>query len=37
MDGKFVTTIPRHKHLKRDLVKGIVDDMNAHGAAIEAL
>lgn len=31
-DGRFVTTIPRHKRLKRELVKGVVESFNLFGA-----
>jgi hypothetical protein len=27
-DGKFITTIPRHTRLKREIVKGIVECLN---------
>lgn len=30
-DGQFVTTIPRHSRLKRELVKGIVEKFNQFG------
>jgi hypothetical protein len=33
-DGKFVTMIPRHENINKHTAKGIVDDMNAHGATI---
>jgi len=33
--GEFVTTIPRHNHLKSELVAGAVEAMHAHGANIE--
>jgi len=33
--GQFVTTIPHHTRLKRELVKGIVDRLREFGAAIE--
>ena len=29
--GKFVTTIPRHKRIKRELVEGIVKRFNKFG------
>ena len=32
--GEFVTMIPRHEMLNRHTVKGILEDMNIHGAAI---
>ncbi len=31
IDGRFVTTIPRHSKLKRELVKGIVARFNQFG------
>lgn len=31
-DGRFVTTIPRHKRLKRELVKGVVERLNMFSA-----
>ena len=31
MNGQFVTTIPRHSRLKRELVKGIVEKFNQFG------
>lgn len=34
VDGVFVTMIPRHERLKRELVKGIVIRMNEFGAEI---
>lgn len=34
VDGTFVTLIPRHARLKRETAKGIVDALNAAGAAI---
>jgi hypothetical protein len=33
--GQFVTTMPHHTRLKRDLVKGIVERLREFGAAIE--
>jgi len=33
--GQFVTTIPHHSRLNRELVKGIVDRLRDFGAAIE--
>jgi hypothetical protein len=33
--GQFVTTIPYHSRLNRELVKGIVDRLREFGAAIE--
>jgi hypothetical protein len=33
--GQFVTTIPHHSRLNRELVKGIVDRLREFGAAIE--
>jgi len=33
--GVVVTTIPRHRRLKRETAKGIVEALVAHGAAIE--
>jgi hypothetical protein len=33
--GQFVTTIPHHTRLKRELVKGIVGRLREFGAAIE--
>jgi len=32
--GDFVTMIPRHETLHRYTAKGILEDMNDHGAAI---
>jgi len=29
--GKFITTIPRHSRLKRELVKGVVEKINQFG------
>lgn len=29
--GRFVTTIPRHSRLKRELVKGIIEKFNQFG------
>lgn len=34
LEGRFVTTIPRHKRLKRETVKGIIDAFNALGAKV---
>lgn len=36
-DGKFVTTIPRKKRLKRETVKGIVEELNKAGCNILAV
>ncbi len=36
-DGKFVTTIPRHESLNKHTAKGILQDMNAHGATIKII
>lgn len=33
--GEFVTMIPRHEILNRHTAKGILEDMNADGAAIK--
>jgi hypothetical protein len=33
-NGKFVTMIPRHDSLNKHTAKGIVEDMNTHGATI---
>lgn len=35
VDGKFVTMIPRHDPLNKHTAKGIVQDMNDHGAGIQ--
>ena len=32
--GRFVTTIPRHKRLKREMARGIVEAMRKFGADI---
>lgn len=34
IDGKFITTIPRHNRLKRETAKGIVESFNQFGAGI---
>jgi len=31
MNGRFVTTIPRHSRLKRELVKGVIEKFNQFG------
>ena len=31
INGGFVTTIPRHSRLKRELVKGVVEQFNRFG------
>ena len=31
INGQFVTTIPRHSRLKRELVKGIIERFNQFG------
>jgi len=31
VDGKFVTTIPMHRRLKRELVEGVVERFNQFG------
>jgi len=31
ISGRFVTTIPRHSRLKRELVKGVVEKFNQFG------
>ena len=31
INGQFVTTIPRHTRLKRELIKGILDIFNQFG------
>ena len=31
IDGRFVTTIPRHSRLKRELVKDVIDKFNQFG------
>jgi hypothetical protein len=37
LEGQFVTTVPRHPRLKRELVKGVVKALNAQGAQIQLL
>lgn len=37
MEGVFLTTIPRHVRLKRELVRGVVKVLNQHGAEIEVV
>jgi hemerythrin len=32
--GEFVTMIPRHDSLNKHTARGIIQDMNAHGAEI---
>ena len=32
--GNFITMIPRHETINKHTAKGIVADMNAHGAVI---
>ncbi|MEK7665161.1 MAG: type II toxin-antitoxin system HicA family toxin [Patescibacteria group bacterium] len=34
IDGQFITTIPRHKCLSKDTVKGILKRFNQFGAEI---
>ncbi|OGM90551.1 hypothetical protein A2755_03275 [Candidatus Wolfebacteria bacterium RIFCSPHIGHO2_01_FULL_48_22] len=34
-DGVFITTVPRHAKIKREVAKEIVKRMNEHGAGIE--
>lgn len=36
-NGEFITMIPRHDSLNKHTAKGIVQDMNAHGAGIKIL
>ena len=33
-EGRFITTIPRHSHLKRETAKGIVEALNSFGANV---
>ena len=37
VEGRFVTTIPRHHRLKRETVKGIVEAMNSFGAEVDLI
>jgi hypothetical protein len=34
VEGKFITTIPRHSHLSKDTAKGILKRFNEFGAQI---
>ena len=36
-DGKFVTMIPRHDTLNKHTAKGILENMNMHGAGIKII
>ena len=36
-NGKFITMIPRHKRLKRETVKGIIEAFNRFGSDIDCI
>lgn len=36
-DGRFITTIPRHSRIKKELARAIVQDLNKFGADIEII